>query len=89
MGPSWGLLWQSCCGMALAVCLGYMPASLPFLGLSFTSVQWVWPSENSYQLLHCPDVQSGVSPLPLGQVLCARSPSECLLNMRLSCLVGL
>lgn len=88
----WGLLWQRRCGVALAVWLGYMPASLPFLGLSFTSVQWVWPSENSYQPLHCrvlktPQRSSLVFHLCHWGKSC--SPSERLRSMRQSCLLGL
>lgn len=53
-GPPLGTVVVVPLWVALAVWLGYMPASLPgsLLGLSFMSGPWVWPSKDPYQPLH-------------------------------------
>lgn len=88
MRPSWGLLWLSRCGVALAVWLGSMTAPLPSLSASqlcncATSVALgeSFSTTPSHVLKNAPAVKSGISPLPLGQVLCTQSPSERLLSM--------
>lgn len=83
MGPSWGLLWLSRCGVALAVWLGYVTAPLPSLSGSQLHIRAMsvalgesFSTTPSHVLKNAPDVKWGISPLPLGHVLCTHSPSE-------------
>lgn len=87
MAPSRGLLWHSRCSMASTVWLSYMTASLPSLSGSRPHICAVsvalgesLPTTPFPCSENAPDVKSGISPLPLGHILCTHSPSEHLLS---------